>query len=97
MSPILHFYISMYITGRPHRCNVWFCESEKEPVSLIRHRLWPASPVKPKVAFTFDLLDWLEALQLESHLSTKGFCNGLRWRNPKYTKNLVSYVRHYDA
>ena len=34
-------------------------------VTLVRVRLWPATPQNPRYAFCFDLLDWCEALLLE--------------------------------
>ena len=41
------------------------------------HRLWPATPHNPCICFTFDLLDWAEALMLECQVSLKDFCASL--------------------
>jgi len=32
---------------------------------MVRARLWPAKPQQPSLAFTFELLDWVETLLLE--------------------------------
>ena len=40
-------------------------------MTLVRARLWPASPQRPHIAFTFDLLDWAEALLLECQIASE--------------------------
>ena len=59
-------------------------------------RLWPATPVKPVLAFTFDLLDSLEALLLECQVATKDFVEALKLTSDyppgqvsKYHNNLI--------
>ncbi len=58
------------------------CDCEPLPITLVRARLWPATPSYPKYAFTFSLLDWAEALLLECHVSLKDFCSALYFRCP---------------
>lgn len=53
------------------------CACEAISVTLARARLWPATPKSPHVAFTFDLLNLVEALMLECHVSLKNFCKAL--------------------
>ncbi|KAJ8300705.1 hypothetical protein KUTeg_022224 [Tegillarca granosa] len=43
-------------------------------LTLVRYRLWPASPQKPRIAFDIRLMELLSSLQLECHLSAKSFC-----------------------
>ena len=39
--------------------------------------LFPATPCQPKIAFTFHLLDLLEALLLECQVATQDFVSAL--------------------
>lgn len=48
----------------------------------MRAHLWPASPQRPHIAFTFDLLDWAEALLLECQVAMKDLCKALYFRSP---------------
>ena len=43
-------------------------------VTLVKARLWPATPSNPHLIFTFDLLDLAEALLLENQTALKDFC-----------------------
>ena len=45
-----------------HKISFSFCQCEPLALTLIRARLWPATVQNPRLAFTFDLLDWAEAL-----------------------------------
>ena len=49
---------------------------------MVRARLWPASPRFPQLAFTFDLLDWAEALLLECQVAVREFCRALYFKCP---------------
>lgn len=49
---------------------------------MVRARLWPASPRFPQLAFTFDLLDWAEALLLECQVAVGEFCRALYFKCP---------------
>ena len=44
---------------------VSFCACEDEAVTLLRMKLWPATPQQPSLAFQFELLDSYESLLLE--------------------------------
>lgn len=65
------------------------CDCEPLPITLVRARLWPATPLFPKYAFTFGLLDWAEALLLECHVSLKDFCNALYFRCPYQVEKVL--------
>ena len=43
----------------------------REPISvtMVRARIWSAGPQYPRLAFTFELMDLLEALLLECHVA----------------------------
>lgn len=51
-------------------------------VTLVRTRLWPATPQNPWYAFCFNLMDWCDALLLECHVSLKGLCEALYYKCP---------------
>ena len=51
-------------------------------MTLVRARLWPATPQNPHYAFCFDLLDWAEALLLECQVSLKDLCEALYFKCP---------------
>lgn len=63
------------------------CNCEPIAVTLARAELWPATPTNPRCAFTFNLLDWIEALMLECQVSLKDFCAALRFRCPYHVLN----------
>ena len=56
-----------------HSLSVMFCSCETEVETLLRARLFPATPKLPQLVFTFEFMDWLEALMLECHVSTYDF------------------------
>ena len=58
------------------------CDCTPAAVALVRHHLWPATPIKPVLAFYFDLLEQLEALLLECQAAAKDFCAALLARLP---------------
>ncbi|CAB3988685.1 Hypothetical predicted protein [Paramuricea clavata] len=70
--------------GRRHKLAVMSCPCEAVSVSLARLRLWPATSKNPTFAFTFDLLDWMEALLLECQVSVNDFCKALDFKIPRY-------------
>ena len=59
--------------GYFHLQNVTFFACESEAETLLQASLFPATPKHPQLAFTFDLLDWLEALMLECQVSAQDF------------------------
>ena len=57
--------------------------------SLVKYGFWPASASnKATTAVSMKLLDWLEALMLESHVSVQGFCRALMMKS-KLTESQV--------
>ncbi len=58
------------------------CDCEPLAVTLSRARLWAATPVHPQFCFSFELLDWMEALLLECQVALKDFSSALKYRNP---------------
>jgi len=63
--------------GFEHEVKFMCCTCEPVPVALARARLWPATPKNPHLAFTFDLLNLVEAFMLECQVSLKDFCQAL--------------------
>lgn len=60
-------------------------------MSLVRAHLWPATPSNPRMVFTFNLLDWAEALLLECQVSVQDMCKALYFKCP-YNIYKVSYI-----
>jgi len=58
-----------HIEGIPRTLSVMFCPCESDVVKLIKLNYWPATPARPSIAFSFSLLDWLEALLLECQVA----------------------------
>ena len=57
---------------------------------MVRARLWPAAPQRPHLAFTFELLDWAEALLLECQVSLKDLCKALCFKCPHLIIKVVN-------
>ena len=51
-------------------------------MTMVRARMWPASPQFPRLAFSFELMDWVEALLLECQVAVKEFCGALYFKCP---------------
>ena len=64
LSIVINFIIWM-----EHQVSLIHCTCESLVESMARVRLWPSSPVQPKFACTFKLLDWFEALLLECQVA----------------------------
>lgn len=47
---------------------------------MVRARLWPATAKDPRVAFTFELLDWAEALLYECQVAMKDLLAALQFK-----------------
>jgi len=65
------------LKGRQHVMDFQFCHCEPEPCTLVRHRLWPATPKSPSVAFHFDVLNLQQMLFMEAQVSVYAFCSTL--------------------
>lgn len=72
----------VYIIGVERDVMFVCCSCEPIAVTLARAQLWPATPTNPRLAFTFNLLTWMEALILECQVSLKDFCSALKFRCP---------------
>ncbi|CAI8006843.1 hypothetical protein GBAR_LOCUS4927 [Geodia barretti] len=74
------------------------CDCEPTALTMVRARLWPASPRLPKLAFTFELLEWAEALLLECQVALGDFCKALHFKSPHLTnKERGSVMISMDA
>ena len=49
-------------------------------MTLVRLHYWPATPTRPSTAFSFQLLDWIEALLLECQVSLHDVSAALRYQ-----------------
>ena len=63
--------------GDEHTVLFGHCSCEPLVVTMIRARIWPSTPQRPHLAFTFELLDWAESLLLECQVSLNDFCKAL--------------------
>ena len=54
-----------------------FCCCESEMETLLHAGLFPATPKMPQLAFTVELLDWLEALMLECQVPSQDFVDAI--------------------
>lgn len=72
----------IHFIGAEHAIEFMCCSCEPLAVTMARARLWPATPYNPRICFTFDLLDWAEALMLECQVSLKDFCASLCFKCP---------------
>jgi len=80
------------VKGRQHQVAVCFCNCELEPYTLVRHKLWPASPKHPAVAFQFELLDLQHALFLEVQVSVYALCATLEHMHWTPSTKKVSFL-----
>ncbi len=47
---------------------------------MVRARIWPGSPSNPHLAFTFDLMEWADALLLECQVAVSDFCAAITYK-----------------
>lgn len=73
-------------SGIQHHLMVSFCACEHEAVTLLRMKLWPATPQQPSLAFQFELLDSYESLLLECQVALRDFVTSLEVNLPWYEK-----------
>lgn len=60
--------------------------------TLIKHKLFPSTPVNPNVAFTFELLDLYAELLLQAHVPYHSFCRVLDALHSSQNINKVSSI-----
>lgn len=82
-----------FTLGRQHKKTVCFCDCEPEPVTLMRHKLWGSTPVRPQHAYHVDILELLLYLQLEGCVSIKSFIDAL-WARNYYSLSCHFKVRY---
>ena len=70
------------IIGIEHHLKLRCCKCEPIAMTMVRARLWPGSPTNPRLSFTFELLDWAEALLLECQVAVKDLCAALAYKCP---------------
>ncbi|KAL3864448.1 hypothetical protein ACJMK2_006132 [Sinanodonta woodiana] len=75
--------------GWQHKRVMELCGCESAAVTMIRSYLWPSSPKNPILGFHIGLLEWMTALLLECHVSTKGFCEAVKAKLSRHHKGLV--------
>ena len=88
----IHPVTSNYNAGIEHRIQFWCCECETVCETMIRARLWPASPRFPETAFTFELLDWAESLLLECQVALGDFCRSLYFNCPHLVNKVCGMI-----
>ena len=76
---MIYYYI---LVGIEHNVDFRCCQCEPVAVTMVRARLWPATPQFPRLAFTFELLDWAEALLLECQVALQDLCKALCFKCP---------------
>ena len=65
------------------------CPCEPVVATMVHARLWPAAPQRPHLAFTFELLDWAEALLLECQVPLKDLCKAVYFKCPHLVVKVV--------
>lgn len=80
----IHASVFVRFLGVEHKVVFDCCECEPVAVAMVHARIWPATPqyIYPRLVFTFDLLDLVEALLLECHVAVKDFCGALFFKGP---------------
>lgn len=71
-----------------------FYHNEEPSLTLIDYGMWPATPKEPKVAFDNCLMELAEVLFLECRLSTKQFCNAIKWMVPDLHQCYVCFMHN---
>ena len=65
--------------GIPKKLLFDFCSCEEDALQLMKFGYWPATPSRPTTAFSFSLMDWLEALMLECQVSVHDFSQAVKY------------------
>lgn len=74
--------LCIHTQGIEHGIDFVCCSCEPLAVTMARARMWPATPHNPRIAFSFELLDWAEALLLECQVALKDFHAALCFKCP---------------
>lgn len=70
-------HLLLILLGNQHTVLIIFCGCYSEIATLLYLKMFPATPVNPKLAFTFKFLDLLQSLLLECQVSVKDFVDAL--------------------
>ena len=62
-------YITISLVGQHHGIVVVFCGCKSPAERLLELNLWPATPSKPTLAFTVELMEFARMLILECYAS----------------------------
>ena len=73
--------------GIPKKIQFDFCSCEEDALQLIKFGYWPATPSRPTTAFSFYLMDWLEALMLECQVSVHDFSQAIKYYRTEVRKS----------
>ena len=74
MYPFCFFFLS----GFQVVVAVQFCSCEPDFLRLLRFNFWGATPTKPELAFTMDLMKLLHTLNRECQVAVKDFCSAIQ-------------------
>ncbi len=76
-----NLYVSMccilWFMGIQHQLCVVFCHCEAEPLTLLRLNLWAATPTRPTLAFSTDLLLKMKIMMLDCQVAVMDFAQAL--------------------
>lgn len=76
-----------YLTGQ-RVIKLILCGCHNEVEALTKLKLFPATPKKPAVVFTYCFLDWMEALTLECQVACKDFISSFQVFNQNNEKHV---------
>lgn len=73
------------IIGYEHNLKLLHCNCESICETMCRARIWPSTPTNPGIGFSFELLDWAEALLLECQVALQDFCSAVKFKCQRTT------------
>lgn len=66
------------IAGASFEVEIEFCKCQSNFIQLIQFGLWGATPSKPTLAFSIELLELFHAIQMECQVSLKSICQAYK-------------------
>ena len=76
---VIFLFALLHALGIPQDIEFPSCPCEGVVVNLIKFQYWPGSPANPLIAFSFSLLDMLEALLLECQVAVQDFTQAITY------------------
>ena len=61
--------MSFFYKGPARILDVLFCPCVEDALTLVQLHYWLSTPTRPSTVFSFQLLDWIEALFFECQVS----------------------------